>query len=321
MKYSCRSYSKLLLLHRWSLAATVGLIGTLGFASSASALSSFVSASYQLGGFFPVSQQDPLGIPITSPSFGTTDSAGNSITELVTQSASFGILRSTAQSFVITNTQNNQPASGFATSTVGFTDFLTVQSVSNPVGTPVQIHLQLFLEGILGANGTAPNQTGNNDYAQAHVTASITVPQAFGPLTVLPGPTSTTGTATGVSTLLPVAFTDLFLITQVGVTFQLNGLLQTSAFANTFGGALCCTLPQNITGTYSGSNAAAAYENTAIFSLQSITDGDFITSASGATYSGAQTPLPGALPLFITGLGALGLLGWRRKKKAGALAA
>jgi hypothetical protein len=29
-----------------------------------------------------------------------------------------------------------------------------------------------------------------------------------------------------------------------------------------------------------------------------------------------QTPLPAALPLFGTGLGALGLLGWRRKRKA-----
>ena len=28
------------------------------------------------------------------------------------------------------------------------------------------------------------------------------------------------------------------------------------------------------------------------------------------------TPLPGALPLFAIGLGALGLLGWRRKRKA-----
>jgi hypothetical protein len=28
------------------------------------------------------------------------------------------------------------------------------------------------------------------------------------------------------------------------------------------------------------------------------------------------TPLPGALPLFASGLGALGLLGWRRKRKA-----
>jgi hypothetical protein len=30
----------------------------------------------------------------------------------------------------------------------------------------------------------------------------------------------------------------------------------------------------------------------------------------------APTPLPAALPLFATGLGALGLLGWRRKRKA-----
>ncbi len=31
---------------------------------------------------------------------------------------------------------------------------------------------------------------------------------------------------------------------------------------------------------------------------------------------GTTTPLPAALPLFATGLGALGLLGWRRKRKA-----
>jgi len=34
----------------------------------------------------------------------------------------------------------------------------------------------------------------------------------------------------------------------------------------------------------------------------------------------AATPLPAALPLFATGLGAIGLLGWRRKRKAGAAA-
>lgn len=30
----------------------------------------------------------------------------------------------------------------------------------------------------------------------------------------------------------------------------------------------------------------------------------------------SATPLPAALPLFASGLGALGLLGWRRKRKA-----
>ena len=34
----------------------------------------------------------------------------------------------------------------------------------------------------------------------------------------------------------------------------------------------------------------------------------------------SQTPLPAALPLFAGGLGALGLLGWRRMKKAAASA-
>jgi hypothetical protein len=34
----------------------------------------------------------------------------------------------------------------------------------------------------------------------------------------------------------------------------------------------------------------------------------------------ATTPLPAALPLFATGLGGLGLLGWRRRRKAQAVA-
>ena len=36
--------------------------------------------------------------------------------------------------------------------------------------------------------------------------------------------------------------------------------------------------------------------------------------------AGAETPLPAALPLFTSGLGALGLLVWRRKRKAQAAA-
>jgi Ice-binding-like len=48
-------------------------------------------------------------------------------------------------------------------------------------------------------------------------------------------------------------------------------------------------------------------------------------TASASGFSGGSngiivTPLPAALPLFATGLGALGLLGWRRKRKAQAAA-
>ena len=37
------------------------------------------------------------------------------------------------------------------------------------------------------------------------------------------------------------------------------------------------------------------------------------------TIATMETPLPAALPLFTTGLGALGLLGWRRKRKNAAV--
>ena len=44
---------------------------------------------------------------------------------------------------------------------------------------------------------------------------------------------------------------------------------------------------------------------------------NFDTITNTATFSPvSQVPLPASLPLLATGLGALGLLGWRRKKKA-----
>jgi hypothetical protein len=40
--------------------------------------------------------------------------------------------------------------------------------------------------------------------------------------------------------------------------------------------------------------------------------GDFPIGANGTTI----TPVPAALPLFVSGLGLMGALGWRRKRKA-----
>jgi hypothetical protein len=51
------------------------------------------------------------------------------------------------------------------------------------------------------------------------------------------------------------------------------------------------------------------------------TIGTLVDVGGGIFGLAAPTPIPAALPLFATGLGAVGLLGWRRKRKAAAVAA
>jgi hypothetical protein len=45
-----------------------------------------------------------------------------------------------------------------------------------------------------------------------------------------------------------------------------------------------------------------------------------VSTGSVSVTAVTATPLPAALPLFATGVGALGLFGWRRKRKNAALA-
>jgi hypothetical protein len=59
--------------------------------------------------------------------------------------------------------------------------------------------------------------------------------------------------------------------------------------------------------------------NSEIITYSSPTDNVYALGTSTAIQVSA-TPLPAALPLFTTGLGALGLLGWRRKRKSAAAA-
>jgi len=61
----------------------------------------------------------------------------------------------------------------------------------------------------------------------------------------------------------------------------------------------------------SGGGNYASYECAICNPVRGIVSGEAIA---------ATTPLPAALPLFASGLGGLGLLGWRRKRKKAALA-
>jgi len=62
------------------------------------------------------------------------------------------------------------------------------------------------------------------------------------------------------------------------------------------------------TGLFTGAVAFTALETNGL--------GGFNAATDAIPISGMGVPLPAALPLFGTGLGALGLLGWRKKRKA-----
>jgi hypothetical protein len=110
-----------------------------------------------------------------------------------------------------------------------------------------------------------------------------------------------------------------------------NNLLSFTSCVDPSNGTSCSvvgnTLHQNpnITSTFSDTADLLIASLAASFSMIEIFD---ITIGAGATVSFTATmeltpapaPLPAALPLFATGVGGLGLLGWRRKRKAQATA-
>jgi hypothetical protein len=101
----------------------------------------------------------------------------------------------------------------------------------------------------------------------------------------------------------------------VGISTSLGDILNTSSSA--FATYLIADAIGPSTGS-SGINSGLVFSTSGgSFDLTSILNNQ---STFTATISPSPVPLPSALPLFATGLGALGLLGWRRKRKAATVA-
>ena len=103
---------------------------------------------------------------------------------------------------------------------------------------------------------------------------------------------STAGAGTGSFTIDLGHFINLHGETILGITLA----------SSTLGGA-------TITDSWNGTDGLFHFSTTSDFNALGGANAIFNVQV-------ASTPLPAALPLFVSGLGAMGLLGWRRKRKA-----
>ncbi len=124
--------------------------------------------------------------------------------------------------------------------------------------------------------------------------------------------------------IIRIDFSEARAASQVGFTFQMNsttGGEKWSVYGSdsaTTGYSLVLASLANDEGSHTLGGSADSYDfYYFIYSGPGTAGGNnvMLASISSATSEGGITPIPGALPLFASGLGALGLLGWRRKRK------
>ena len=191
----------------------------------------------------------------------------------------------------------------------------------------------------VGSVATAPSLS--TMYAQNASPSAQLIFTSFGtgPSAIFPGFPLSGSTWQYVQTLSTTTASFMYQVGGTATQFALNsislgnfdcspGVCSTSVTIKGFlNGQLVATqmvgIPGNVVGG-NGSTAVGVSGSVMAFPLTGFGDVDTVEILPGQnvyvndiTISAvAAVPLPAALPLFATGLGALGLLGWRRKKSA-----
>ena len=174
---------------------------------------------------------------------------------------------------------------------------------------PVQASTISTTDTFSGTSTTNTSLVGG-DFVGTESTSGSGNLSPLGPYTVttsgdvtVHGPSFTSFTVTGF-------VTDTFVGGTLFGTFTDSGTVS--------GGVSTGTLELVITG---GTGAYLGYTGTETETATVQSNGTFAGTGSGSLTTPAETPLPGSLPLFVSGLSALSLTGWRRKKKSTAHAA
>jgi hypothetical protein len=127
-----------------------------------------------------------------------------------------------------------------------------------------------------------------------------------------------TGTAPGTSTT-PLLFNLTGINASGGyIPFTFNSLHYASGSGEAINGGTIASGLEIAFATVSSTVAYAFFDDGGAGPDRDFDDMVVRIQISDLSHSLPEVPLPAALPLFASGLGALGLLGWRRKRKAAA---
>ena len=116
------------------------------------------------------------------------------------------------------------------------------------------------------------------------------------------------------------AFLPVFITGGLGVTLVKIALTMYPSVPNDIGGGVALGWTGTGCATTASVSDCTSGQSTPNWAVD-ISLGTGVVSITQENNRLGTAPLPAALPLFTTGLGALGLLGWRRKRKVAALAA
>ena len=196
-------------------------------------------------------------------------------------------------------------------STANYADLVVFHNALNPSATTTDVALNVNLVGTLSASGaiavaSVDIRTTLNTFEIGRILASIdtTAPTpAHCSSTFAVGGCSSGSLSVGAlktqTINVPLDIPVLLVMNiQVGAQASSTGASASSSFGHSLDfpiGTALFVLPDGVT-----ANGPDSFVTNNIFSPPG---------------SAAATPLPGALPLFAIGLGALGLIGWRRKQK------
>jgi hypothetical protein len=180
---------------------------------------------------------------------------------------------------------NSVTAESFTPGTPGVAQVFTLVDLFNSASTAETVTITTDETGFNVPTVAPLNLTNSTTNGEVIGTLSYTFMGCVGPGNSL--------TACGVGALHPTALTASNLTAANSPISNSDTLLITSSLTGPF------SLSQTLTLTL-GAGALVHLENN--------------TTLAPAPL--ANTPLPTTLPLFASGLGALGLLGWRRKRKA-----